>query len=29
VNPSPELEKLARERGWTVYFPDGTASRLS
>jgi HAD superfamily phosphoserine phosphatase-like hydrolase len=29
VNPTPELEKLARERGWTVYFPDGTASRVS
>jgi len=24
VNPNPDLESLARERGWTVYFPDGT-----
>jgi HAD superfamily phosphoserine phosphatase-like hydrolase len=24
VNPNPDLEALARERGWTVYFPDGT-----
>ena len=22
VNPNPDLEKLARERGWTVYFPE-------
>jgi len=29
VNPSPELEKLARQRGWTIYFPDGTRSRLN
>lgn len=24
VNPNPDLEALARQRGWTVYFPDGT-----
>jgi phosphoserine phosphatase len=24
VNPNPDLEKLARERTWTVYWPDGT-----
>jgi HAD superfamily phosphoserine phosphatase-like hydrolase len=24
VNPNPDLEAIARERGWTVYFPDGT-----
>lgn len=24
VNPNPDLEVLAVERGWTVYFPDGT-----
>ena len=24
VNPNPDLEKLARERAWTVYWPDGT-----
>jgi len=23
VNPNPDLEAAARERGWTVYFPDG------
>jgi HAD superfamily hydrolase (TIGR01490 family) len=22
VNPNPDLEKVAKERGWTVYFPD-------
>jgi len=25
VNPNPDLEALARQRGWTVYFPDGMA----
>lgn len=24
INPNPDLEVLARERGWTVYFPEGT-----
>jgi phosphoserine phosphatase len=24
VNPNPDLEAAARERGWTVYFPEGT-----
>ena len=24
VNPNPDLEAMARERGWTVYFPEGT-----
>lgn len=28
VNPNPDLEATARQRGWTVYFPDGTRSRL-
>jgi HAD superfamily phosphoserine phosphatase-like hydrolase len=23
VNPNPDLEATARQRGWTVYFPDG------
>jgi phosphoserine phosphatase len=23
VNPNPDLEALARQRGWIVYFPDG------
>lgn len=23
VNPNPDLEALAHQRGWTVYFPDG------
>jgi phosphoserine phosphatase len=23
VNPNPDLETLARQRGWMVYFPDG------
>jgi phosphoserine phosphatase len=26
INPNPDLEALARERGWTVYFPDGTVT---
>jgi HAD superfamily phosphoserine phosphatase-like hydrolase len=26
VNPNPDLEAAARQRGWTVYFPDGTSS---
>jgi phosphoserine phosphatase len=25
VNPNPDLEAAARERGWTVYFPEGTS----
>lgn len=29
VNPNPDLEVLARQRGWTVYFPDGTGRRQS
>jgi phosphoserine phosphatase len=24
INPNPDLEAKARERGWTIYFPDGT-----
>ncbi len=27
VNPNPDLETTARQRGWTIYFPDGTARR--
>lgn len=27
VNPNPDLEVLARQRGWTLYFPDGTGPR--
>jgi phosphoserine phosphatase len=27
INPNPDLEAAARERGWTIYFPDGTRSR--
>jgi len=23
INPNPDLEEIAKERGWTVYFPDG------
>ena len=23
VNPNPDLEKIARERGWTMYWPEG------
>ena len=27
VNPNPDLEALARERGWTVYFPEGSGKK--
>jgi len=27
VNPNPDLEAVARERGWRIYFPEGTGSR--
>jgi phosphoserine phosphatase len=27
VNPNPDLEITARERGWTIYFPEGTRQR--
>ena len=27
VNPNPDLEQLAREREWTVYWPDAAAGR--
>ncbi len=27
VNPNPDLEAVARQRGWTIYFPDGTGRR--
>jgi phosphoserine phosphatase len=26
VNPNPDLEKAARQQGWTIYWPDGVAS---
>jgi phosphoserine phosphatase len=28
VNPNPDLESLARERGWRIYFPEGTDRRI-
>ena len=27
VNPNPDLEAVAREQGWKIYFPDGTRPR--
>jgi phosphoserine phosphatase len=27
VNPNPDLECSAREKGWGIYFPEGTGSR--
>jgi phosphoserine phosphatase len=24
INPGPDLEAISRQRGWTVYFPEGT-----
>lgn len=29
VNPNPDLEAVARQRGWTIYFPDGTGHSQS
>lgn len=26
VNPNPDLERLAKEKTWTIYWPDGTRS---
>jgi phosphoserine phosphatase len=28
VNPNPDLESYARERGWRIYFPEGTGPRV-
>lgn len=28
INPNPDLEALARQRGWALYFPDGTAQSV-
>jgi phosphoserine phosphatase len=28
VNPKSDLEATAHKRGWTIYFPEGTSSRL-
>jgi HAD superfamily phosphoserine phosphatase-like hydrolase len=27
VNPNPDLEAVARQRGWQIYFPEGAGSR--
>jgi phosphoserine phosphatase len=27
VNPNPDLEALARQREWTIYWPEGTRAR--
>jgi HAD superfamily phosphoserine phosphatase-like hydrolase len=27
INPNPDLEGTAQQRGWTIYFPDGTGRR--
>jgi phosphoserine phosphatase len=27
VNPNPDLEQIARQRGWTIYFPENMRSR--
>ena len=27
VNPNPDLETTAHQRGWAIYFPDGTSRR--
>jgi len=27
VNPNPDLEKMARERGWRIYWPDTRQSQ--
>jgi phosphoserine phosphatase len=28
VNPNPDLEKLAREKVWTIYWPEGTVASV-
>jgi phosphoserine phosphatase len=28
VNPNPDLEVVAREKGWRIYFPEGTRPRI-
>lgn len=28
VNPNPDLEKVARERGWRIYFPQRISARI-
>jgi HAD superfamily phosphoserine phosphatase-like hydrolase len=28
INSNPDLEQMALQRGWTIYFPEGTSSRL-
>jgi HAD superfamily phosphoserine phosphatase-like hydrolase len=28
INPNPDLESAARERGWRIYFPEGTGTRV-
>jgi phosphoserine phosphatase len=27
VNPNSDLETIAQQNGWTIYFPDGTGPR--
>jgi phosphoserine phosphatase len=27
VNPNPDLEAVAREKGWSIYFPEGSRQR--
>ena len=29
VNPNPDLEVIARQRGWTIYFPMELANKSS
>jgi len=29
VNPNPDLEQIARDRGWTVYWPEGTRKSVT
>jgi phosphoserine phosphatase len=28
VNPNPDLEKMARERGWTIFWPAAIKARV-
>jgi phosphoserine phosphatase len=27
INPNPDLERTAREKGWQIYFPEGARPR--
>jgi hypothetical protein len=28
VNPNPNLERIARQKNWPIYWPEGTSNAL-